>query len=628
MAHDDGASAPLLLGRAIDPARDHVRGTPRDDSIVVVGYQDFLCPYCRRLRVVMRELRATLEDRLVYVYRYFPIERANPGAELAARAAEAAGRQGRFFEMHDWLFDHEPPIGRAELVAAARELGLDVARFERDLDSDEVRARVDADISAGRDDGVTGTPTLFVDGVRYDGAWDYHSMLEALERPFAARVGRSARVFASLPTSAGLVLLVAAVVAIACANSPLASIYERAMSAEIRVGTVEHGIALTTREWLAEGLLSFFFLIVGLEIRRELASGVLASRRAALLPAIAAVGGVITPALIYTVINRGPSSAGWPIPTATDVAFSLAILAVLGERVPIGLRAFVAVLAVADDVLSIAVIAIFFPTTFAPVYFVPVAALVVALVAFNRGRVYATWPYVLAGIALWLSLHLLGVHAALAGVIVAICLPSRPAPSPAPLLAQAATALAALDHVDKEARRAGREPKLQNEPVWEWAARNLSATSERLLSPAERVERAVAPWSSFVVLPLFAFSATGIGLAIDLSSPDAQRIFGGTISGLAIGKPVGILTATALAVGAGIAVLPSGITRRQLVGAACLCGVGDTLALLMADRALAPDAAAVAKLGVLVGSIIAGLVGAAVLYRRPPASTAQPDGVS
>ena len=616
MAPDAPASAPLRLRSDVDPERDHVRGSLGDESVTVVGYQDFLCPYCRRLSPVFRRLRETLDDRLVYVFRYFPIERANPGAELAAYAAEAAGRQGKFFEMHDRIFDHELPIGRDELLAAARELELDIDRFERDLASDDVRTRVQGDVSGGRDNGVTGTPTLFVDGVRYDGAWDYHSMLEGLERPFAARVGRSARVFASLPTSAGLVLLLAAVVAILCANSPIASLYDRVMTAEIRVGPV----VLSSRDWLAEGLLSFFFLIVGLEIRRELASGALEDRRAALLPAIAALGGVVTPALIYLALNPGPTRAGWPIPTATDIAFSLALLAVLGERVPIGLRAFVAALAVVDDILSVATIAIFFPESFTPIYGFAVAACLVGLIALNRARVYTSWPYVFAGVALWLCLHLLGVHAALTGIVLAICIPGRPSPSPAPLLAQAATALAALDHVDKEARRTGSEARLENEPVWEWASRNLFATTERLLSPSERIERSVAPWSTFVVLPLFAFSATGVSLAIDASSPDAQHILAGTVAGLVIGKPVGIIVASLLAIAVGLVALPEGITWRQFVGAACLCGVGDTLALLMADRAFSQEAAAVAKLGVLVGSILAGIIGTAVLYRRPRGS--------
>jgi NhaA family Na+:H+ antiporter len=604
----------------VNRARDHVRGSGGAESVTVVGYEDFLCPYCRKLRVVLRRLRETLGDRLVYVYRYFPLEHANPGAELAARAAEAASRQGKFFEMHDWLFDHEPPIGRTEIVAGARELGLEPEQFLRDLESDGVRARVDADADGGRENGVTGTPTLFVDGVRYDGAWDYQSILEELDRPVAARVGRSARVFASLPTSAGLVLLIAAVVALVLANSPLADVYNRVITAEMRIGPV----VLTTRDWLAEGLLSFFFLIVGLEIRRELTSGALAHWRAALLPAIAALGGVITPAVIYALINSGPTRGGWPVPTATDIAFSLALLAVLGERIPIGLRAFVAALAIADDMLSVVILGIVFPHSFAPIYVVAVAACVVVLLALNRTRVYATWPYVLAGFALWLSLHQLGVHAALTGVVVAASIPTRPSPSPAPLLAQAATALAALDQVDKEARRAGREARLETEPVSEWATRNLSATVERLLSPAERIERAVAPWSTFVVLPLFALSATGVSLAIDLSSPNAQHVLAGTVAGLWLGKPIGILIAAGLATAVGLVALPEGVSRRQLIGAACLCGVGDTLALLMADRSLTPQLAAVAKLGVLAGSVLAGTLGVAVLYRRSDQTTEAP----
>jgi NhaA family Na+:H+ antiporter len=190
------------------------------------------------------------------------------------------------------------------------------------------------------------------------------------------------------------------------------------------------------------------------------------------------------------------------------------------------------------------------------------------------------------------------------------------------LLAQAATALAALDHVDKEARREGREARLESSPVWEWAVQNLSATTQRLLSPAERIERAVAPWSAFVILPLFAFSATGVSLDIDLSSsPDAPRVFLGTIAGLAIGKPLGILAATTLAVATRRLALPEGVTLRQLAGAACLCGVGDTLSLLMADRAFTSATAAVAKLGVLAGSTLAAITGLAVLYHLPRAAT-------
>ncbi len=331
-----------------------------------------------------------------------------------------------------------------------------------------MRARVERDVEDGRENGVTGTPTLFVDGLRYDGAWDYHSMFESLERPVAARVHRSARVFASLPTSGALIQLLAALLAIICANTPLAPLYERAMNAHLGIGPVGSLLSLTTREWLSEGLFTLFFLIVGLEIRREMTVGALTSRRAALLPLVAAMGGVVAPALVYLALNGGGAARGWPIPTATDVAFSLGLLALLGERVPPILRVFVAALAVADDVLSVLTLALFFPGAIALVHATAVSASLLALLALNRARVYARSPYVLATVAMWLSLHALGVDAALASVLVAMAVPARPAPVPGPLLAQVATALAALDQAEMEARRLNHDTsRLKTEPVWE-----------------------------------------------------------------------------------------------------------------------------------------------------------------
>jgi NhaA family Na+:H+ antiporter len=614
VARDESLGQELRLLRAADPERDHVRGAYTDGAIVVVGFQDFLCPYCRRLWQVFRRIRQVLGDRLFYAFRHFPNERAHPGAVLAARASEAAALQGRFFEMHDALFEHELPIGRTELDAVARSIGLDVDRFTRDLDGDAVREPVERDLTDGHENGVTGTPTLFIDGLRYDGAWDYDSLLEALERPVAAEVHRTARVFASLPTSTGLVLLVAALFAIVCANTSIAPLYDALMDCRFGVGPEGHLLSLTVREWFAEGLLSIFFLLVGLEIRREMTTGALAQWRAALLPVAAAIGGVVTPALVYLAVNHGPAAHGWAIPTATDVAFTLGLLAVLGDRVPSALRVFVAALAVVDDILSVGILAIFYPQTFVWPYAAAVLGCLLLLFAFNRARVYANWPYLGLGLALWLSLHALGVDAALAGVLLAMFLPTRPAPRATPLLAQAATALAALEHAETEARRAGiDEPRLEREPLWEWAARNLSAASERFLSPAERIERAVSPWSAYLILPAFALSATGVQITTEFASPDAGRIFAGIALGLVLGKPVGVLVASGLAVASRLAVTLKGVDRRAFVGAACLCGVGDTMALLLADRALSPADAAIAKLAVLTGSGVAAVVGALVL---------------
>ncbi|HTO82609.1 MAG TPA: Na+/H+ antiporter NhaA [Methylomirabilota bacterium] len=603
------------LQRAIDPDRDHVRGGHATDDIVnIVLYGDYLCPYCRRLGPVLARLRQALGERLAYVFRHFPNERAHPGATFVAQAAEAAARQGRFWQMHDRLYGQEPPLGEEQVAEFATALGLDMDRFQRDLESDEARRRVEEDLGDGRRNGVTGTPTLFVDGIRYDGAWDFYSMLEALERPVGAQVQRSARVFASLPASGGLVLILAAAAALLCANTPLAAYYRLFIESSFSIGPPGGLLTLTVGAWFSEGLLAIFFLLVGLEIRREMTVGSLADWRAALLPVVAAVGGVLAPTAIYLALNPGPTAPGWSVPTATDVAFALGILALLGDRIPVGLRVFVAALAVVDDILSMLTLAIFYPHAFEATWLLASAVATGLLFALNRGRVYASWPYIVVTIALWLSLHAAGVHAALAGVILAAFLPTRPAPAAGPLLAQAATALAALEHAESEAAADGETRRIEQEPIWDWASRNLSAASDRLLSPADRIERAVAPWSAHVILPLFAFSATGVALAVDLSSPDARAILWGVILGLVIGKPLGIALACLLAIKVRVGVAPEGITLRNFIGAACLCGIGDTVALLMADQAFPQSLdSAVAKIGVLVGSVLAAALGGAVL---------------
>src|SRR4051794_7432470 len=229
ISHDDTLPS-ATLQRDVNPARDHVRGGSVPDAVTIVLYGDYLCPYCRRLRSVLKRLRQALGERLRYVYRHFPNERAHPGAELLARISEAAGRQDRFWEMHDWLYDRVPPVSSDDAIAYAKSLGLDMERFARDLDSDDTRRRVEEDRAQGRHNGVTGTPTVFVDGLRYDGAWDFHSLLEAVERPVAQHVERSARAFANLPASAGLILLVAAAAALLCANTPLAAYYQGLMT--------------------------------------------------------------------------------------------------------------------------------------------------------------------------------------------------------------------------------------------------------------------------------------------------------------------------------------------------------------------------------------------------------------
>ena len=618
----------LTLRQPVDPERDHVRGGGmRPDAVTVLIYGDYLCPFCRRLRYILDRLRQAMGDRMAYAFRHFPNERAHPGSTFAHQAAEAAAAQGRFWPMHDALYTLEPSLTEDHILEAARGIGLDMERFARDVADREIAARVEQDLEDGRRNGVTATPTIFVDGQRYDGAWDFYSMLEVLERPVGVRVRRTARAFASLPASAGLVLLVAAAVALIMANSPLAAIYQRLVATPVGIGVATSPLSMSVGDWCSEGLLTIFFLLVGLEIRREMSAGAFTDRRAAVLPILCAVGGVLAPAAIYLALNRGMTAPGWSAPTSTGIAFALGILAVMGPRAPMGLKVFVAALAVVDDILSMLTLAIFYPQNFEVLWLLPAAAAIGLMLALNRWRIYAGWPYLVATVVLWVSLHTSGVNAALAGVVLAIFLPTRPAPAAGPLLAQAATALAALEHAETEARVAGgAKGSIQQEPIWDWASRNLSAASARLLSPADYAERSLAPWSSFVALPLFAFSATGFALSLDLSSRDAVRVLAGVVLGLVVGKPLGVIVAAFLAVKTRIAVLPEDTALRAFVGGALLCGVSDPVGLLMADQAF-PHAgfAAVAKIGVLAGSLIAAGLGALVLATSAPATTRVPE---
>lgn len=274
---------------------------------------------------------------------------------------------------------------------------------------------------------------------------------------------------------------------------------------------------------------------------------------------------------------------------------------------------FVAALAVIDDIISILTIAIFYARGFELGWLLAAGAMIGAMLALNRWRAYGGWPYVALAVGLWVSLHGAGVHAALAGVILAAFIPTRPAPLASPLLGQAATALAALEESPAQSGKA------QPQSVSNWARLNLAAASERMLSPAERAEQAVAPWSAFLVLPIFALTATGVSLSIDVSNPESGSVMLGVALGLVIGKPLGIVLVSLAAVKAKIGLRPADTSWRTFIGAACLCGVGYTVALLLADQAFA-DASHLqaAKLGVLAGSTVAGGLGAYLIATTRP----------
>ena len=592
-----------------------VRGGNSAQRVIhIVSYIDFLCPFCRRFRGVLVRLRRTFGERIAYTVRHFPAEHIHPGATFAARLVEAAGRQGLFWEMHDKLFEEPPPFHEPRMLEMAREIGADMARLERDMADPTTLEHVEADIAEGRTRGVTGTPTIFVDGLRYDGAWDYFSMANSLDQPVSERLRRGARAFASLPAAGGIVLLLAAALALICANTPLATYYNAFLTSSFGVGPRDTLFALTMGDWFSEGLLSLFFLLVGLELRREFTAGALSDFGAAIMPVLAAIGGLLVPAFIYLALNMGAAAPGWSVPTATNIAFVIGILALLGDRVPPQLRVFIAAFAVIDGILSVLTLAIFYPHDFTASWLIGAGAATLVMVGLNRAKIYAAWPYVLITGVVWFCLHAAGVHGALAGCVLAAFLPTRPAPDAGPLLAQAANALSVLEIAQKEKGNDAHD----RDTILDWAARNLTAASERLLSPADRIESAVAPWSTYLALPLFAFSSTGVSLHADLSAPHAFAIFAGVVLGLVVGKPLGIGIFSYLARKTGLGRVPDGVTMATFLGAGLLCGIGDPLAFLLADKAF-PDTAdaSVAKIAVLAGSVLAAALGMAVIALAP-----------
>jgi len=354
----------------------------------------------------------------------------------------------------------------------------------------------------------------------------------------------------------GIVLMLATILALVIANSPLASGYFDTLHAYIGGLSIHH--------WINDGLMALFFLLVGLEIRRELGMGELSTWPRRILPGVAALGGMAAPALIYAAVNRGDAVAlhGWAIPTATDIAFALGVLALFGARVPLALKVFLTALAILDDLFAVLIIALFYGSGLAPAWLAGAALLAAVLWGLSRVRVTALWPYLLLGLGLWLCVLKSGIHATLAGVILAFVMPSQALPG----------------------------------------------------SPAVRLEHGLSRWVAFAVVPVFAFANAGVSLEGLGLSTLAQPVTLGVAAGLFLGKQMGVFGAAWAAVRLGWAERPPGVTWRALYGVSLLCGIGFTISLFIGALAFRdPALQDAAKLGVLAGSLLSGLAGLAVL---------------
>jgi NhaA family Na+:H+ antiporter len=409
--------------------------------------------------------------------------------------------------------------------------------------------------------------------------------------------------FFRLEASAGLVLLGATIVALVWANVAPGS-YEDVWTTQVTVTVGGFDFQETVQDLVNDGLMAIFFLVIGLEVKRELAVGELSNVRAALLPAFAALGGMVLPALVFlAVIGGGDGAEGWGIPMATDVAFALGALAALGRRVPAGLVAFLLGVAVIDDIGSILVIAVYYTDSIAFGWLAGALGAFLVMAALRRVEVRHMAPYVALGLVVWFCTLESGVHPTIAAVAIGLLTPAHPFQEPATVSAEAI----------RIANETADEPDDPDADAGAW--RRLAWLSREAISPLTRVEHHLHEWSSFLVLPIFALANAGIALdAGSLEAATETSIALASALGLVVGKTVGLTLGAALAVKLGLSPLPSGVRWAHMAGVAALAGIGFTVSLFIADLAYAePADLGAAKIGILAGSVVAAVIGAGAL---------------
>jgi NhaA family Na+:H+ antiporter len=588
--------------------QDHFRG-PKDVRVTLVEYGDYECPHCRQVNDIRRELRSRIGDKYRYIYRHFPITSSHTNAQMAAEAAEAASAQGKFWEMHNLLFKHQGELDQAHILQYAAEIDLDIERFERELTEGVYADRVQDDFESGLESGVHGTPTFFINENRYDGPWDFESLMVEIQKPLGVQVRYLFQQFTRLQASGGLLLIIASILALVWANSSLAHYYYEFLETHLEISLGNFHISHELLHWVNDGLMVIFFFVVGLEIKRELTVGELASSRRAALPISAAVGGMFVPAAIYMIFNYNTDGQpGWGIPMATDIAFMLGVLTLFGNRIPLSLKVFFTALAIVDDIGAVLVIALFYTAEIEWIALIVAGIVLVGLIILNRMGVRSTMPYGILGIGLWLAFLESGIHPTIAGVLLAFTIPSRSVASVEAFQAQCSTVLSGVDRVGPNGVRISRSNRSQE------AAMTLEAMAERMQTPAQRLERNLLPWVTYVILPIFAFANAGVTLQGDFVNTVTNPISLGIILGLLVGKPLGIGFFSWLAVKSRLADLPMNVGWPQLISTSFLAGIGFTMALFIASAAFAdPALLSIAKLSIILASLLAGLVGSVLL---------------
>lgn len=439
-----------------------------------------------------------------------------------------------------------------------------------------------------------------------------------LERLFG-RILSPFEQFLRRTTAGGIVLMASAILALAIASGPVGPAFSHFWEYPLALSFGESfRFELILHQWVNDGLMALFFLLVGLEIKREILVGELSSLKDAALPVFAALGGMVMPAIVYAVFNAGtPTASGWGIPMATDIAFAIGILVLLAWRIPRNLIIFLTALAIADDLGAVLVIAIFYTSDIDLNSLGAAAGLIGLLLLLNRGGIRDPLPYWVLGILLWFAVHQSGMHATLAGIVLAFTIPARPAYSPAHLEQR-------MDELQDALRADRLDTETDDDPLSNHRMASIAEAMEHsaaaVQSPLQRIEHGLTPWVGFMIIPVFALSNAGIDVrSIAWSDTLASSVTLGVLAGLVLGKFVGISLFSWAAVAMGLARLPTGVAWSHVLGAAWLGGIGFTMSLFIAQLAFTSASfVEQAKLGILLASAMSAAIGLAWLVWLAP----------
>lgn len=432
--------------------------------------------------------------------------------------------------------------------------------------------------------------------------------------PVADKILSTLDRFLHVEALSGIVLLIATAAALIWANSPAAHSYHAFWETRVALSLGDSTVAQSIHFLVNDGLMTIFFLVVGLEIRREMHEGALATRRLAALPLAAAAGGVLVPALIYVAMNTEPElRAGWAVPTATDIAFAVGVLALMGKSVPANLRVFLLALAVIDDIAAVVVIALFYSEGVRGSGLAIAAIGLLVVIAFQRAGIRSAPAYVIPAVIVWVGALQSGVHPTLAGVVLGLMTPVHAIRNREQARTVVTTAL------DEFGAQLSRHDIHAMPPT----LRQMRDAQRELLPPVTRVQMALHPWVAFGIMPVFALANAGVSFSeLDVSSPSAQSIVYGIIAALVLGKILGIFLGSWVLVRTGAGELPPGVTWKGVILVGCLGGIGFTMAIFIAGLAFFdPQLLGAAKLGVLIASGAAALLALStgkMLLRRPP----------